>query len=113
MDNCLFCGIIKKEIPAEIIFENELLIIFKDIHPKAPVHFLIVPKKHITSVNDLQETDRQIISEIFFQAKRIAKEKNIAEKGYRLIVNSGPDSGQVVFHIHWHLLAGRKLGSMG
>lgn len=113
MNNCLFCQIIKKEIPAEIIFENDLLIIFKDIHPKAPIHFLIVPKKHLSSVNELNEEDRQIISEVFLQAKKIAKINKISEKGYRLIVNTGPDSGQIIFHIHWHLLAGRKLIGMG
>lgn len=113
MNNCLFCQIIKKEIPTEIIFENDLLIIFKDIHPKAPIHFLIVPKKHLSSVNELNEEDRQIISEVFLQAKKIAKANKMSEKGYRLIVNTGPDSGQIVFHIHWHMLGGKKLGVLG
>ncbi|MFA6028098.1 MAG: histidine triad nucleotide-binding protein [Patescibacteria group bacterium] len=109
MDNCLFCRIIKKEIPADIIFENDNLIIFKDIHPKAPVHLLIVPKKHIASVNDIVAEDKNIIGEIFLQAKEIAKKLKLDESGYRLIVNTGKNGGQVIFHIHCHLVGGKLL----
>lgn len=109
MDNCLFCQIIAKEIPSDIVFENDQLIVFKDIHPKAPVHLLIVPKKHIGSVNELQEEDKNIIGEIFLQAKEIAKQLKIDESGYRLVVNTGKNSGQIVFHIHWHLVGGAPL----
>ena len=110
---CIFCKIINKEIPADIVFENKNLIIFKDIEPKAPVHLLVVPKKHIESVNVLEEEDKEIIADVFLQAKNIAKEQNFGEGGYRIIVNTGEQSGQEVMHIHWHILGGRKLKGLG
>lgn len=113
MSNCLFCKIIHKEIPAKIIFENDFIIVFQDIHPKAPVHLLMVPKQHLTSINDLNVSNIHFISEIFLQVKNIAKEQGIDQSGYRLVVNSGPDSGQEVQHLHWHLLGGKKLAGIG
>jgi len=107
--NCLFCRIIAKQIPADILYENEKVLAFKDINPQAPVHILIIPKKHISRISDLEESDKDIISELIFIAKKLAEEKGIAESGYRLVLNNNKDAGQAVFHIHLHLLGGRKL----
>lgn len=109
MKDCIFCKIIKAEIPTEIIYQDEQIIVFKDINPKAPVHLLIVPKKHLPSVNDLEEEDIQLIGKLVLVAKKMAKEQKVAKPGYRLIINSGPDSGQIVDHIHLHLLGGKSL----
>ncbi len=107
--SCLFCKIISREIPAKIVFEDKKILAFNDINPQAPVHILIIPKKHIAKISDLEESDKGIISEIIFRANKIAKEKEIIESGYRLIINNNKDAGQEVFHIHLHLLGGRKL----
>lgn len=104
-NNCIFCKIIKKETKADIIKENDNLIVIKDIQPKAPVHYLIIPKKHIETINDLEEDDKKLIGEMVYMAKEIAKEKGI--KGYKLIFNVGKDGGQIVNHIHLHFLAGK------
>ncbi len=106
---CIFCKIIDKEIPAKVVYEDKCLLAFEDTNPKAPVHILIIPKKHIDSLQDLSENDLNIIASITKAAKEIAKLKNIAESGYRLVVNNGPDAGQAVPHLHYHLLGGRLL----
>lgn len=111
--SCVFCMIANKEINSEIIFENENLVAFKDIHPKAPVHLLLVPKKHLASLNDLSEADRAVMGDIAYQAKILAKKFNLDDTGYRLLTNIGPDSGQEVQHIHFHLLGGKPLVSIG
>mgnify|MGYP001234003779 FL=1 len=108
MEN-IFNKIINKEIKADIVFENDKVIAFKDINPAAPIHLLIIPKKNIKTINDLQENDKELIGELFLAAKKIAKDYNIDKNGYRLIFNCNDDAGQSVFHIHMHLLAGRKL----
>ena len=105
----IFNKIINKEIKADIIYENDKVIAFKDINPAAPIHFLIIPKKNIKTINDIQENDKILIGELFIAAKKIAKDYNIDKNGYRLIFNCNDDAGQTVFHIHMHLLAGRKL----
>lgn len=110
MNDCVFCKIINKQIPAEILFEDEKTVVFKDIKPKAPIHLLIVPKKHIDSINDLEASDSNLIGELVYRGKKMAEEFKIAERGYKLIFNCGPEGGQVVYHIHLHLLGGRKLG---
>ena len=102
--DCIFCKIINKELPSEIVFENEKVIVFKDIHPKAPVHFLIVPKKHIISINHLEIQDKELVGDLVLIAKNIAKEKNLS--GYKLLVNVGRQGGQMVDHLHLHLLSG-------
>ena len=107
--NCLFCKIIDKKIPANITFENENYLVFDDIEPKAPVHKLIIPKKHIATLNDVTASDSAIFSNIFKIAQQVAIEQNIAETGYRLINNCNADAGQTVFHIHFHLLGGTQL----
>lgn len=108
MSDCLFCKIIKGEINSKKVYEDKNVFAFEDINPQAPIHILIVPKKHISSLNDLNEEDKEIVGDIFLAAKKIAKEKNIDKSGYRTVFNTGPDAGQAVFHLHLHLLGGRK-----
>lgn len=110
--DCIFCKIINKEIPSKIVFENDFVVAFEDLNPVAPVHILIVPKKHICSLNEMQEDDFKYVSEVYKAAKEIAVEKNIAESGYRVVNNCGEDGGQTVKHIHFHLIGGRKLEGM-
>ena len=107
--DCVFCKIVKKEIPAEIVYEDEKIIAFKDIKPVAPVHILIIPKKHIPTVDYLEEKDRELIGELFLVAQKIAREQGISERGYRLLTNVGEDAGQTVDHLHFHLIGGEKL----
>jgi histidine triad (HIT) family protein len=109
MKDCLFCKIIKKEIPAKIIHEDSDAIAFEDVNPEAPVHILIIPRKHISTTLDIEETDAPLIGNLFRTAARIAREKGIAEPGFRLVMNTNPESGQSVYHIHLHLLGGRKM----
>ena len=103
--DCIFCKIINKELLSEILYEDEKIIVFKDIKPKAPVHFLIVCKRHIISVNHLEPGDKELIGEMFLIAKKIAEEKKL--KGYKLVVNVGREAGQIVDHLHIHLLSGK------
>ena len=111
METCIFCKIINKEISAEIVYEDEEIIAFKDIHPITPVHILVIPKKHIESVIEIKEEDKEIIGKIYLVINKIAKEQGIDKKGFRVITNCGEDGGQEVKHIHFHLLGGKKLGS--
>ena len=106
---CIFCEIAHHRQKAEIVYENERIIVFKDINPKAPVHLLLVPKKHIESINHLEKEDKELISEIIFLAKDLAKQKKIAKSGYRLIFNVGRGGGQIIDHLHLHLIGGGKL----
>ena len=110
MDDCIFCKIIKGEIPSEKVYEDEEILAFKDIKPVAPVHILVIPKKHISTLMEVNDETMYIMEKIMKAIQKIAKEQNIAENGFRLIANCGPDSGQEVMHIHFHLLAGKKLG---
>jgi histidine triad (HIT) family protein len=107
MNNCIFCKIINKEIKSEIVYEDDIVVVFKDINPQAPVHLLIVPKKHIQSGNEIDVADKEIIGHIFIVAKEIAKKFNVDKDGYRVVVNTGKNAGQAVLHIHFHFLAGR------
>lgn len=111
--SCIFCQIIRREIKSEILFENDNLIAFKDIHPKAPFHLLLAPKKHLQSLNALTEEDKAIMGDIVYQAKLLAETFDLDRTGYRLLTNTGPDSGQEVMHIHWHLLGGKPLAKIG
>ncbi|AZV55794.1 histidine triad nucleotide-binding protein [Clostridium sp. AWRP] len=108
MEDCIFCKIIKGEIPSEKIYEDDMVLSFKDIEPAAPVHVLIIPKKHIGSINDLTEDDSKIIAHIYLVAKQIATKLGIDEKGYRIVTNCGEEAGQTVHHVHFHLLGGRS-----
>ena len=107
--DCLFCKIINGEIPSEKVYEDEYVYAFNDISPTAPVHVLIVPKKHISTINDIEDNDAELIGRIYLAAKKIAQEKGIAEDGYRVVTNCNQMAGQTVFHIHFHLLGGREL----
>jgi histidine triad (HIT) family protein len=109
MDNCLFCMIAKKGIPAKVVYEDETILAFEDIHPKAPTHILIIPKDHFASLNDVPEDKSDLLARILIKARQIARDKGIAESGYRIVLNTARDSGQEVFHIHFHLLGGRKM----
>jgi len=106
---CLFCKIANHEQDADIVYEDKKIVVFKDINPKALVHLLIAPKKHIDSVNELEETDRELISDMIFLAKKLALENGISEKGYRLTFNVGRGGGQIIDHIHLHLMSGGKI----
>lgn len=109
MSVSLFTKIIKREIPANIVFENDEVIAFEDISPKAPVHILVVPKKHIATINDAGVEDAELLGKVILAAAEIAKSKGIAERGYRLVINCNEEGGQSVFHIHCHLIGGKKL----
>lgn len=104
---CIFCKIAQKEIPSSIVYEDQQVVAFNDINPQAPVHIIIIPRKHIPRVMDLEDNDAELIGKLFIVAKKLAKEKEI-EDGYRLVINCNPGAGQSVFHIHLHLLGGRK-----
>ncbi len=107
--DCLFCKIIAGEIPSKKVYEDDLVYSFYDIDPKAPFHILIIPKQHIKSAAEIDDTNKEIVGHIFAVAAKIAKENNIAEKGYRLVTNIGEDGGQTVGHMHFHMLGGRSL----
>ena len=109
MIDCLFCKILKGEIPATIIYEDERMIAFKDINPQAPLHALIVPKRHIASLNDLVREDDALVGEMIRRAAAIAGQHGYADRGFRTVFNTNAEAGQTVFHIHLHLLAGRGL----
>ncbi len=108
MAECLFCRIVRKEAPAEIEYEDDEIVVFRDIYPKAPVHLLIVPKRHIESVSTLEEKDASVIARCFFVAKELGERMGIAQKGYRVNCHCGPEGGQVIYHIHFHFLAGKR-----
>ena len=110
MADCVFCKIIKKEIPSDIVYEDDRVIAFKDVNPAAPIHILVVPKKHIENLLQVSEEDGDIISYIYKIINKIAIDNNFAQNGFRVIANCGKDSGQEVMHIHFHVLGGRKLG---
>lgn len=105
-EDCIFCKIIEGEIPTDFLFQNEHLVVFKDINPLAPVHLLIVPKKHIRSINDLTEQDRSVVSELIMTAKDMSKKLSVNESGYRVFFNVEKGGGQEVFHLHLHLIGG-------
>jgi len=106
MSECLFCKIIKKEIPSEMVYQDDFITIFKDINPAAPVHLLVVPNAHIPSVQTMEEEHELLFGKIFSGAKAAAESAGIAESGYRLIVNNGPDGRQEIHHLHMHVLGG-------
>lgn len=110
MNDCIFCKIINNEIPSERLYEDEEIIAFKDINPIAPVHILVIPKKHIATADDLTEADEPLIGKIFTVIRKLAKEFHL-ENGYRIVNNCGEDGGQEVEHIHFHILGGTKLGT--
>jgi histidine triad (HIT) family protein len=110
MEDCIFCKIINGEIPSEKVYEDEEILAFKDINPAAPVHILVIPKKHIKSLLEVNEEDSKIIAKIYEVINKIVKDMKMEEDGFRVIVNCGKDAGQEVMHLHFHLLGGKKLG---
>jgi len=109
MTDCIFCRIIAGEAPGEIVYADGQATAFRDIHPVAPTHILIVPNQHIASVNDLRPEDEPLVGHLFSVARQLAREQGIDGSGYRLIVNTGHDSGQAVFHLHLHLIGGQRM----
>ncbi len=110
MSDCVFCRIVARQTPADIEYEDDDVLAFKDLYPKAPVHILIIPKRHIASIASLETADAEVIGRCFTAARAIAEAKGFGEKGYRISVNTGPDGGQVVYHVHFHFTAGRARG---
>jgi histidine triad (HIT) family protein len=108
MSDCLFCRIVAGESPADIEYEDDAVIAFRDIYPKAPVHVLIVPKRHIASIAELEAADAELIGRCFLVARRLGESLGFASRGYRVSVNCGPEGGQVVYHVHVHFTAGRR-----
>lgn len=111
MEDCVFCKIIEGKIPSEKVYEDENVLAFKDINPVAPIHILVIPKKHIEKLIDVKEEDSYLIAEIFKAINKIVKQLNIEKDGFRVIANCGRDGGQEVMHIHFHIIAGKKLGT--
>ena len=110
MSDCIFCKIANKKLNSTIVFEDDTIVAFRDLDPKAPEHVLIVPKKHIASINELKEEDKELAAHIFIDVvPKIAKDLKIAESGYRVVINTGDEGGQTVHHLHVHLLGGRSM----
>lgn len=105
--DCIFCKIIERKIPSKIVYEDEKVLAFEDINPQAPVHCLVIPKKHISTLLDIKEEDGELISHMIKIANKVATDKKIAERGFRVVTNCNPESGQTVYHIHFHVLGGR------
>lgn len=110
MDDCIFCKIIKGGIPSEKVYEDEEILAFKDINPATPIHVLVIPKKHISTLMEIGQEDSELMAKIMQAIQKVAKQLGVDKSGFRLIANCGPDSGQEVMHIHFHLLAGKKMG---
>lgn len=108
--DCLFCSILSGDIPADIIFESETAIAFRDINPQAPTHVIIIPRQHVPTINDISEDDQLIVGSLYTAASTIAAAEGVADDGYRVVMNCNAAAGQSVFHIHLHLLGGRELG---
>ena len=111
MSDCIFCKIVNKEVPTNFIYEDEEIVAFNDINPQAPIHILVIPKKHIKSLVELEKEDEILIGKIFGVINEIAKKEKIDKSGFRVIMNCGEDAGQEVKHLHFHILAGKKLGT--
>ncbi|MDS4069997.1 MAG: histidine triad nucleotide-binding protein [Candidatus Competibacter sp.] len=110
MSDCIFCRIAAGQIPATMLYDDGEVLAFRDINPEAPVHLLIVPRRHISTLNDLSEADAALIGRLYLAGKQVAAELGVAERGYRTVINCNRDAGQIVFHVHMHLLAGREMG---
>ena len=109
MNDCLFCKIANGTIPAKMVYEDDMVVAFDDINPQAPHHKIIIPRKHIATINDAEASDSQLIGHMVHVAANLAKKLNIAEPGYRIVMNCNAQAGQTVFHIHFHLLGGRQM----
>lgn len=109
MTDCIFCKIISGDIPADIVYQNDDVLAFRDLNPQAPTHVLVIPKKHISTTNDLQMGDAELVGKMYLAARQIAKDEAIDESGYRTVMNCNEGAGQTVFHIHLHVLGGRSM----
>lgn len=109
MSDCIFCQIASKQIPTDLLYEDESIVVFNDLAPQAPVHFLIIPKRHIPTLQDLSVEDGELLTNVFLTVQKLAKKSGVEEKGYRLVANCGEQGGQSVFHLHFHFLAGRPM----
>jgi len=109
MEGCLFCALVAGKINANIVYQDDRIVAFRDVKPQAPVHILIIPRKHVAGVLDIEPDDHALIGEIFQAASRLAREQGIGDSGFRVVVNSGADAGQSVFHLHYHLIGGRQM----
>ena len=109
MTDCLFCKIVAGDLPADIVYENDQVLAFRDISPKAPTHVLVVPRRHVATLNELTQDDAGLVGEMYLAAQQVARDEGIADSGYRTVVNCNEDAGQVVFHIHLHLFGGRPM----
>ncbi|MDI9568394.1 MAG: histidine triad nucleotide-binding protein [Bacillota bacterium] len=109
MSECIYSRIVAKEIPSEIVYEDDTVLAFKDINPQAPVHLLLIPKRHIPTLLELTEADGELLAHIYAVIRQLAREHGLDEKGFRTVVNTGDDGGQTVYHLHFHLLGGRSL----
>lgn len=112
-NDCLFCKIVGRELPSDIIFEDDELLAFRDISPQAPTHMLVIPKRHVATVNDLAKTDAELVGKLVLRARALAAEAGVDEAGYRLLLNCNGEGGQTVFHLHLHLLGGRQMKGLG
>lgn len=111
--SCLFCKIVEGSIPSRKVYEDEHIVAFHDIAPQAPVHILVIPKKHISALDEAGPEDAELLGRVQLAAQQVARDAGIVEGGYRVVTNNGPDAGQVVFHIHYHVLGGHKLPTLG
>lgn len=109
MTDCLFCKIVQKSIPAKIVYEDDQTLAFDDINPQAPVHTLIIPRKHIAAVQDCRNDESALLAQLLVTCANVAKQKGLSESGYRIVTNTGRDAGQTVFHLHLHVLGGRHM----
>lgn len=109
MDTCLFCKIADREHPGKMVYEDEQCVAFEDINPKAPIHILIIPRRHLATLLDADQADDRLLGQLLLVASRIARQRGIAERGFRLVINCNSDGGQAVFHLHLHLLGGQPL----
>lgn len=109
MTDCIFCKIISGDIPGDIVYQDDDVLAFRDLNPQAPTHILVIPRKHISTLNDLQADDAELVGNMYLAAKNIADEEGIAEAGYRTVMNCNAQAGQTVFHIHLHVLGGRPM----
>ena len=109
MDECIFCKIVRGEMPGNLVYKDDQVTAFRDIHPVAPSHILVVPNRHIASTNEVTEQDEQLMGHMLAVVKPIADAEGITQRGYRLIINTGPDANQVVFHLHMHIIGGQRM----
>jgi histidine triad (HIT) family protein len=111
--DCLFCKIVSEKIPADIVYQDDHVVAFRDISPQAPTHILIIPRKHISTINELESTDQQLVGHLVLTAQKLAEAEGISESGFRLVMNCNQEGGQTVYHIHMHLMGGRQLTVLG